>query len=82
KPVGYLQKGLLYDKHFDFIKDFYQVLNHRSPTTDLLDKTYEDARMFALDPGGQGYGGSGIIHNSEGDDFTYVGCYTCYFDDF
>jgi hypothetical protein len=82
KPVGYLQKGLLYDKHFAFIADFYTELNHRSGTTGLLDRTYEAAREFALDPNGQGYGGSSLIHNSEGEDFDYVGCYTCYFDDF
>ncbi len=82
KPVGYLQKGLLYDKHFWFIDDFYSELNHRSPVTDLLDRTYEQARIYALDPNGAGYGGSSNNHNAEGEDFTYVGCYTCYFDDF
>lgn len=81
KPVGYRIKGVLYDKHFYFIKDFYMELNHRN-AFDFLDRTYEQARIFALDPNGGGWGGSPINHNTEGEGFDYVGCYGCYFDDF
>lgn len=81
KPIGYRKQGALYYQHFYFIKDFYQELNHRNGLG-LLDRSYDDARRFALDPNGLGFGGGELMHNPEGEDFDYVGCYTCYFDDF
>ena len=86
KPVSYLQKGLLFEHHFIYIYDYYNKLSERDPASGRLIRTYDDARRFALDPLGAGYGGpsggTGPMHNAQGEDFDYTGCYTCFFDDF
>ena len=82
KPIGYLHQGLLFDKHWYFIDDYYDWLGRRDPNTGLLNHSYISAVVYAKDPNGMGFGGSSLMHNSEGDDFTSVGCSGCYLDEF
>lgn len=81
KGIAFEQQGVLYDKHFEFVGDYYWHLTQRDPWNGYMLHTYEEAVAFGQHPNGASPYNPSRIDNSEGDSINYVGCYDCFFDE-